>query len=73
MPEKKFDFYVLVNWKNGNVKALKRKPNIDKLSPFLIPIRVKLTVKVPERKEIVAEGEITLSEQQVEKMIIEEI
>ena len=73
MPKKRFEFYVILNWKNGSVKALKRKPNIDKLSPFLIPMRVKLDIKIPERKEIVVESEITLSEQQVDKMIVEEI
>ena len=73
MIEKNFEFYVLLNWKTGNVKVLKRKPNIEKLSPFLIPIKLKLTVKVPERKELYAEGEITLSEEQVSKMVLEEI
>ena len=71
--EKRFLFYVLVNWKTGNVRLRKSKPDLKKLSPYLIPIKVDLTIKIPERSEVVAKGEITLSKEKVDRIILAEI
>lgn len=71
--EKKFEGYLILNWKNGSMEVKKRKPKKNKLSPFQIPIKLEITVKVPERKEVVARGEIELSEEKVKEMVIEEL
>lgn len=51
----------------------KRPPKKSDLSPFDIPIKLEIKVKIPERKEIVAKGEIELSEEKVRDMVIEEL
>jgi len=73
MEEKIFKGYLILNWKNGSMEIKKRKPKKSKLSPFDIPIIIEIKVIVPERKEIVAKGEIELSEEKVNEMIIESL
>ena len=51
----------------------KEKTEKSKLSPYDIPILVEIKVKLPEKKEFVAKGEIELSEEKVNDMIIESL
>jgi len=71
--EKIFKGYLILNWKNGSLSVRKTQPKKSNLSPFEIPIRLEIKVEVPDRKEIVAKGHITLSEEKVKEMIIEEL
>ncbi len=69
MMEKKFKFYVIVNWKNGRVKAVKRKPK--KVSGYDIPILFDLTVKIPEPTEMKAKAEVIIPQKRLEEMVLE--
>jgi len=71
--EKVFKGYLILNWKKGIMNIRKRPPKKSDLSPFDIPIKLEIKVKIPERKEIVAKGEIELSEEKVRDMVIEEL
>jgi hypothetical protein len=71
--EKLFTGYILLNWKNGKFTVRKTQPKKSRLNPFEIPIRLEIKVEVPEQKELVAKGEITLSEEKVKEMVIEEL
>ena len=67
--EKIFKGLLILNWKSGKMEVRKKGKRV--YSPFEIPVRVEISVKIPEKKEIVAKGDITLSEEQVKKMVIE--
>jgi len=73
MIEKNFTGYIILNWKRNNFIVRKTKPELSRLNPFEIPIRLEIKVEVPEKKELVAKGEITISEEKVKKMVIEEL
>lgn len=70
--QKKFKAVLIVNWNNGSMRVLKRQ-RTKKLSPFEIPIKIDLTINTPEYKEIIAKGEVTISETQVSNMVIERL
>jgi len=69
--EKTFEGYLIVDWRNGSMRAVRRKNKT--LKPSEIPIKVSIKVKLPEVKEYVAKGEITVSETKVDEMLIEEL
>lgn len=71
--EKKFEGFLILNWKTKEIKITKRKPIQSRLSPFQIPIKLCINVKIPQPKEIVAKGEIEVPEYKVNKMIIESL
>ena len=70
--EKKFTGYLIINWRTGDMRMRKKKPDKYSLGTFEIPIRVEINIKLPEQKEIVARGNITLPEEKVAEMVIEE-
>jgi len=69
--EKVFEGYLILNWKTGKFEA--RKKGKRSYSPYEIPIKLQIKVEIPEQKELVAKGHITLSEQKVKELLIEEI
>ena len=71
--EKVFKGYLILNWKNGRMEVKKRKPKKSKLSPFDIPIKLNITIEIPEREEIVLSGKIQLSKEQVKRMVLEKL
>ena len=71
--EKTFQAYFLLNWKDGSVKAYRKKPNVKKVLPTQFLIRLDIVAVVPEMKEIVAHGKIEIPEHKVNQMIIDMI
>jgi len=71
MGERKFEFFVLVNWRNGKVKATKKQPR--KCTPWDIPIKVQLNILTPDMKPeyLLAKGEIVITESKLGQMVIE--
>lgn len=67
--EKKINAYMIVNWKTGSVKVVKRIDRI-RFGNFDIPIKIDLTIKIPRREEIVAKGEIVLPKEKVKEIAI---
>ncbi|MBW2982353.1 hypothetical protein KY343_05720, partial [Candidatus Woesearchaeota archaeon] len=69
--EKKFEGFLILNWKTKQMRVMKKKPQGN--NPFEIPVLIKINVKVPKMKTIVAKGEVELSRNQVKEMVIEEL
>lgn len=65
---------LIVNYKTSKMRILstktKRKPN---LNGFEIPIHLTLNFHVPDNFALQAKGEITLTQTQINKMIIEQL
>ena len=74
MMSKTFEFYLILHYKTGKTRILttKRFRKSD-LSPYEIPIKVTIKVNVPEKPIMQARGEITLSEEKVTDILIEEL
>jgi hypothetical protein len=62
---------ILLDWKRGTFRAVKRRPKTIK--PTEIPINFSIKVNLPKEVEANASGEITLSETKVGEIMIEEI
>ena len=62
MASKKFEFYIVLNWKTGTVNAKKRKPK-EGLSDIVVKMRI--DVKIPENKMHIWKGEIEVPETKV--------
>ena len=69
--EKLFHTKIVLDYKNGRFKVLKRLPKT--LKPSEIPIDFKLTIDIPEKKEISVEGKIELSDQKIVEMALNEL
>ena len=69
--KKEFKTFIILNWKNGSFRCIKKKPKSFK--PSEIPIDFSLKVNIPQTPEVKAHGEITLSEQKVSEIIAEEL
>lgn len=69
--EKNFEGHLLLNWKTGEMAIVKRKPK--KLNPFIVIVKTKIKVIVPEVKEIIAEGEVIIPAHQVKEMTVHSI
>jgi hypothetical protein len=71
MSTKEFKTWLVVDWKSGQFRVCKKKP--DRLKSSEIPIDIKLNVQIPETPVLKAHGEITLSQAKVNEMILEEL
>jgi len=69
--EKHFGGYIILNWKDGSIRAVKRKPKVDALALSDIPIVLDLTIRIPEQQELALKGEVTLSQAQVENVMLD--
>lgn len=65
---KVFEGYLVLNWKRGTMKVLKRK---GRLGPFDIPIRFSIELVLPEPEEHVISGKIEIPEEKVAQMVFE--
>ena len=68
--KKKFKAMLLLNWKTGNMRILKRV-NIKKLSPWEIPVDIDINVIIPEKQVHKAAGTIELSDEKVSQLTLE--
>lgn len=71
--EKTFTFYILLNWKTEDIKLYKTEPKDKKVSPYHVPIEQEITVKIPKKDMVKAKGEVVVSNQKVNEMILEEL
>lgn len=63
--ERHIKAYLICNWKDGGVRVLKRLPSKDNLSLNDIPIKLDITLIIPEINEITLKGEVKLSQAQI--------
>jgi len=69
--EKTFNTTLILDWKKGTFRAMKRAPKSFK--PTEIPIDFSLKVNLPKQVQAKATGEITLTETKVSEIVAEEI
>jgi len=68
--ERHIKAYLILNWKDGSVRVLKRLPSLvsgikSNLSLSDIPIKLDITLIIPEINEITLKGEVKLSQAQI--------
>lgn len=71
MTTKEFKTWLILDYKSGNFRCTKKKP--DKLKASDIPIEMKLNVNIPEQPIFKARGEIELSETKATEIILSQI
>lgn len=71
--KRKFVGYLILDWKNTDMRLRKTKPERNEMSPYEIPVKIDLNVIVPNRKMPVAKGKITLTESQINRIIIKRL
>ena len=71
MSEKVFTGFLLLDWKTGHMKVMKRKPK--SFAPVIIPIALQLKVLIPVQQEMIAKGEIELSQSKVNELVLESL
>ena len=69
--EKRFQAYIVLDYFNGAMRIMKKKPT--KLSPRHLPIKLDLTIVMPKEQEIVAKGRIEMTEKKVKELFVEAI
>jgi len=57
--------YLVLNWKDSGVRVLKRLPSKDNLSLNDIPVKLDITLIIPEINEVTLKGEVKLSQAQI--------
>jgi len=72
MVSKTFEGYLVLNWKTGAMRVLKRKSK-KRANPFEILIRFTIEVELPEPKEHEISGKIAIPEEQVAEMVFEKL
>ncbi|MBC7219133.1 MAG: hypothetical protein H5T49_03245 [Hadesarchaea archaeon] len=71
MANKTFAGYLVLNWKTGAIKVLKRRSK--RTNPFEILIRFTIEVVLPETEEHEISGKIVIPEEQVAEMVFEKL
>ena len=69
--KKKFEGYLILNWKTKAMTIKKRKPK--NVEPFEIPVKVDIDVEVPQVPTVTLKGTIEIPETKVGEMVIEAI
>ena len=69
--EKEFKTWLVLDYKTGNFRVTKKKP--EKIKASDIPIDVRLNVKIPEQPIMKARGSIELDTHKVKEMILENL
>lgn len=69
MTEKTYKGILILNWKSGEMRVLKRHKG--KFAPFEIPVKLDITIELPSNPEIVAKGRITIPEYKAKEMVID--
>ena len=68
---KKFNCVLVVNYKNGKFKLFKKKAK--NLTSVEIPIKFELEIEIPDMPELQVSGKITLSDEKITKLVLEEL
>ena len=69
--DKEFKTWLILDYKTGNFRVTKKKPEKEKASEIAIDLR--LNVKIPDPPIIKARGEIQLSETKATQILISQI
>jgi len=69
--EKEYEFWIVLNHKNGRVRTTSRKPK--RTSPWELVIKTNIKVDAPKDQEFQAKGSITIPPAKLNEMFIEAI
>jgi len=70
MSEKHLKCLLIFNWRTGDVRVVKSERRAA-LQLSDIPVKVDLTIRIPERQELSIKGEVKLSEAQISNIAID--
>ena len=62
---------LILDYRTGKFRAIKKKPRSYK--PSEIPIDFSLKINLPKQVQVKATGEITLTEQKVSEIVVDQI
>lgn len=65
---KTFEGYLLLNWKTGRIKIMKRK---RRAGPFDVVVHFRIELELPEPKEHEISGRIIIPKEKVAEMVFE--
>ena len=69
--EKNIKGCLLINWKTGNVKYLKKIPKT--INPQLVAVGINLNVIVPKLKLVEVKGDIKITREQVNADLVDQL
>lgn len=69
--KKTFEGYLILDYRTGKFRTMSKEPVKSKLNGHEIPVKLVFKVNVPENPTYVATAEVTLSQEQVDSMIME--
>ena len=70
---KNLNFFVIVNWKMGTARVVKKYRGISYLGTFEIPLKLDLNFLLPEETENVLSSDIIIPKAQVTKAMLEKL
>lgn len=68
---KSFRGYLVLNWKNGAVRVIRKKP--QKESPYEISVAYDIKIEIPEKPQAKVEEIIEMPQAKINQAIAEEI
>lgn len=71
MQTKKFKSYIILNWKQNNMRVVKRKPT--DVGPFELPLELEVNVQLPEKQIKKLSADIEISETKVSEMVAHQV
>ena len=69
--ERQIEAYLVLNWQTGEIRV--RKTGGFEVSGYEIPVKLNITLRIPDPREFVFKGEINLSPAQVSNIVLEEL
>ena len=70
---KTYEGFLIVNWRDDNVRFRKTKPASRKTSPYEVAIEVTVNITVPDIEIPSIEADITVPPAEVEQAIIDDL
>lgn len=71
MPGKRYKGYLILNYKNNDMRVMKRKPK--DIGPFELPLELEINVSLPERQIKKLSADIEVSEAKVGEMVAHKV
>lgn len=70
---KTFEFWIMYNWKTGEVKRYKREPSEKKRGPYNIVEKIQRKIKMPKKTEYASNKEIEIGKGKMKRITAEEL
>lgn len=73
LQERNVNFWIIVNWKTGEVRVRKTEVNQSKVGTYEIPIEFELDIQIPKEPSMKVEGTIELGKEKVSNIIAKQL